>query len=56
MNPTTTKRRPPLTVVLPDEAPTLPPLAVTVLRQLVVANLDQRNRAAGPDESMGVAS
>lgn len=56
MNPTTTIRRPPLTVVPPGEAPTLPPLAMTVLRRLVASALDQRNQAAGPDESMGVAS
>jgi hypothetical protein len=53
---TSTSRRPSLTVVPPDEAPTLPPPAVTVLRRLVVSALDLPNRSAGPDDSIGVAS
>jgi len=56
MNATPTPRRRPLIVVPPDEAPTLPPPAIAVLRRLVVSALDRRSRAAGPDDAIGVAS
>jgi hypothetical protein len=56
MTTTSTPRRPFITVVPPAETPTLPPPAVAVLRRLVVCALDQRDRAAGPDDSIGVAS
>jgi hypothetical protein len=56
MSETPTSRRV-VTVITPDERPTLPAPAATVLRRLVATALDRQERlAAGPDETLGLAS